>query len=47
MKDLTRILKDYACGCSPKFATDNKPFLSHYEMEFEDYMYSAFIISET
>lgn len=48
MKDLQRVLDDYAIGCDSAFRRDNdRPMVDNYVLEFEDHMYSAFIIGET
>lgn len=47
MKELGYIVKNYATNCRPKFTGDERPMISYFELEFEDYMYNAFLIAET
>ena len=48
MKELQSVVENYTISCEPKFKDDDeRPMIDHFILEFEDYMYNAFLIAET
>ncbi|MCK9529474.1 MAG: hypothetical protein M0R77_02755 [Gammaproteobacteria bacterium] len=47
MKELNHIVETYTVKCEPNFTSDERPMVSHFELEFEEHMYTAFMIAET
>ena len=47
MDQLSNIVEKYSTTCEPVFTNNKKPFIVQFVLEFEEHMYTAFLLAET
>ena len=46
MSDLRHVVDNYSISCTPNISISERPMTEYFELEFEEYMYNAFILAE-